>query len=237
MNWLSQHLSALTLREEQEGYFLGRGAKDESIARFGIRTWDALQEPIDDALFVSRYGSMGERLEDWMVWPLLSPRGRVIGIEGRHPSRKEITRYMLPQTEWFPVFTGMLPDVMERIWQGGDIWIVEGIFDLFPLEWVVPAKDVVLATQRARLTAKHIEFLRRFARQSGQYVRMVYDNDETGRKGVHDWVDDTGRKRWGGLRRLGRVGVKALEVKYSGKDPGDVWSKGGLSAMKRTFGV
>lgn len=235
VDWLKQHLDQLDLNENQEGYFLGRGAKEDSIARLGVRTWSDLPSASEDPVFTGRYGRHGEVLSGWMVWPLRCPRGRVIGLEGRHPNRKEITRYMLPRTDWFPVFTGMSPEVMLKIWQGGDIWVVEGIFDLLPLEWVIPTRDVVLATSRARLTERHVEFFRRFARQSGQYVHMVYDNDETGRKGVHDWVDDTGKKRWGALHRLHRVGVRSLEVQYQGKDPGDVWMKGGRSAMESMF--
>ena len=235
MNWLAEHFLRLSLDEDHEGYFLGRGAKFESIQRLGVRTWTPLPEDSPDETFNERYGSRGERLEGWVLWPLLCPRGHIIGCAGRRGTQKDITRFLLPEAAWQPIFTGLTPEVMGRIWTGGDIWIVEGIFDLFPLEWAVPDTDVVLGSERARLTFKHIEFLRRFSRGPAQWVKMVYDNDETGKKGVHDWTDDTGKLRWGALRRLERVGVKAINVEYRGKDPGEIWNNGGVAAIRAAF--
>lgn len=237
MNWLADHFSNLTLDEAHEGYFLGRGAQEASVVRLGVKTWRPLPEeaPFED--FRERYGDKGEKLEGWMLWPLLSPRGRVLGFAGRRYGEKTITRYLLPEGEWNPIWTGLTPEVMQRIWDGGDVFVVEGVFDLFPLEWVIPAKDVVLGSERARLTDKHIEFLRRFIRRPGQQVWMVYDNDEAGRKGVHGGVDETGKKRWGALQRLERVKVRAAALEYRGKDPGEVWNQGGLAGVRATFNL
>lgn len=242
MNWLADHFKTLALDEDHEGYFLGRGAKYDSIQRLGVRTWKPLPDVAPCPVFQERYGDpskggegRGEWLDGWAVWPLYCPRGRILGFEGRPAPDKRVTRYLLGEAEWHPLWLGLTPTEMRRIWEGADIWIVEGIFDLFALEWAIPEGDVVLSSLRARLTFKHVEFLRRFARGPAQWVRMVYDNDETGRKGVHDWTDDTGKLRWGGLRRLDRVGVKAVEVKYRGKDPGDIWNQGGASAVRAAF--
>lgn len=243
MNWLAEHFDRLSLDEDHEGYFLGRGAKESTLQRLQVKTWRPLPSPSPDETFRYRYSpkpeyggqGIGERLDGWALWPLYSPRGRVIGFAGRPVPQKEITRFLLPEAEWQPLFTGLTPETMAKIWNGADIWVVEGIFDLLPLEWAVPTEAVVLGSERARLTDKHIEFLRRHARHAGQRVYMVYDNDETGQKGVDGWVDDTGKSRWGALRRLSRVGVKPVKVTYSGKDPGEVWNRGGAAAVQATF--
>jgi DNA primase len=239
MNWLQAHLHTLSLTEDHEGYFLGRGAKEESIQRFGIKTWKRLAEQAPCPIFRERYGDpddgglgLGEWIEDWAVWPLFSPRGKVLGFEGRRLPEKKVTRYLLPEAGWHPLFFGLTPETMQRIWDGADVWIVEGLFDLFAMEWVVPEGDVVLASLRAKLTDKHVEYLRRFCRG---WVRMVYDNDEAGRHGVHDYIDENGKKRWGALRRLERVGVKAVSVEYRGKDPGEIWNRGGVAGVKAAF--
>ena len=224
MNWLASHLSGCSLREAHLGYFLGRGAKEESIAGFCIKTWQAMEEDAPDPDFCERYGDKGERLGDWAIWPLFSPRGRVLGFEGRRLPEKNITRFLLPEAGWQPLWFGLTPEVMKRI--------VEGLFDLFAMEWAVPEGDVVLASLRAKLTDKHVEFLRRFCRG---WVRMVYDNDEAGQHGVHGFVDDNGKKRWGALQRLDRVKVKAVCVSYRGKDPGEVWNHGGVVGVQATF--
>ena len=235
MNWLSTHLPTLTLTESHEGYFLGRGASEESIIQHGVTSWANLPEPCSDPEFADRYGEHGERLEDFAVWPLFSPRGDLIAIEGRPiPAYglRKAERYLLTEAEWQPIWFGLTPETMERIWNGCDVWIVEGLFDLFALEWAIPKGDVVLASLRAKLTDKHVEFLRRFCKG---WVKMVYDNDEAGRNGVHDWIDDNGKKRWGALHRLERVEVKAMSVPYRGKDPGEIWNQGGIAGIRATF--
>jgi len=238
MNWLAAHFQTLTLDDDQEGYLLGRGAQEPTIERLGIKTWQALDEPCDDPVFCERYGDKGERLGDWMLWPLFSPKGRVIGCAGREGTKKNITRYMLPAADWNPVWTGLTPETMQRIWDGADLWVVEGIFDLFPMEWAIPDGDVVLGSERARLTDKHVEFIRRFMVRAGRcpnLVHMVYDNDETGKKGVHGWTDETGKVRWGAIKRLERVGVKATAPPYRAKDPGDIWSQQGAAGIRAAF--
>lgn len=232
MNWLAAHFPTLTLAEAHEGYFLGRGAKEESVTRLGIKTWQPMPEPSPDPDFCVRYGDNGERLGDWVLWPLYSPRGRVIGCAGRRGTSKTITRYLLPEAAWQPIWTGLTPETMQRIWNGADVWVVEGIFDLFPLEWAIPEADVVLGSERAKLTDKHVEFLRRFCQG---WVRVVYDNDEAGQHGVHGFIGDNGKKRWGALQRLDRVGVKAAAVMYRGKDPGEVWNHGGAAGVRAAF--
>lgn len=231
--WLTSHFTSLTLVEDHAGYFLGRGAKEESLARYGIKTWKALADASPDEAFRGRYGDAGEWIADsWALWPLFSPRGRILGFEGRKIPEKRVTRYLLPEAAWQPLWLGLVPDTMERIWNGADVWIVEGLFDLFAMEWVVPKGDVVLASLRAKLTDKHVEFLRRFCKG---WVQMVYDNDEAGRHGVHGFIDEQKKKRWGALQQLQRVGVRATEIVYQGKDPGEIWNQGGAAAMRRAF--
>jgi len=232
MSWLLNHLPNLSLTEAHEGYFLGRGASEESICQFGIKTWQPLLEDCPELDFCERYGTKGELLGDWAIWPLFSPKGKVLGFEGRKLPEKMVTRYLLPDAGWHPLWFGLTPQTMQRIWAGADVWIVEGLFDLFAMEWAVPSGDVVLASLRAKLTDKHIEFLRRFCRG---WVKMVYDNDEAGQHGVHGFIDEKGRKRWGALQYLNWVKVRAVAVNYRGKDPGEIWNQGGVAAMRAAF--
>jgi DNA primase len=79
-----------------------------------------------------------------------------------------------------------------------------------------------------------VEFLARFCTNT---VYMVYDNDPTGRKATHGWVDDvTGKHRMGALDLLTKAGMRAVDYPYHGKDPGDVWSKRGIDGLLATFG-
>lgn len=227
------------LPEAAEGYLLGRGMRERTIHRLGITLWTPPQTPAPDEAFRERYGEngRGEYLAGRLVCPALSPRGDLLGFEARSwQGEKRITDYRLPEASWNPFFLGLTPEAMRKLWDGGDVWIVEGLFDLAPMERVVPGKDVVLATVRAKLSDAHIAFLKRILKPSAM-VHMVYDNDETGRKQIDGWVDEkTGKRRWGALQRLGHVGVGCRDIPYrGGKDPGEIWDTGGEEALRRAF--
>lgn len=235
MNWLAEALSQQHLTEDVEGYLLGRGVREESIEELGIITWQADYDTIKDPYFNKKYGKGEGQLDltGWLICPVYSPRGNVIGFEARNTKAKALSEFVLPEATWNPVWLGLTPNAMERIWAGGDVWVSEGLFDRCPLEWVIPEADVSLATLRARMTDKHVEFLRRFCKG---WVHMVYDQDEQGRKATHGWTDQDGRFRWGALQKLGRVGLKSRDVPYSGgKDPGEIWDKGGAAALRSAF--
>jgi DNA primase len=235
--WLHHVSLHSPLSEAAEGYALSRGVREHMIRDMGMFEWDTSavpETPIDPA-FVSSAGPLGQRINGRLCTPVRSPRGEIIGIEARRwDGVKHLFQYLAPQAEWHPVFLGLTSSAMQRIWDGGDVWIVEGVFDLGPLEQVVPQKDVVLATLRARISPHHVKFLRRFCRGT---VHMVYDNDETGRRQTEGWTDPvTGKRYWGAIQSLSRVGIRVRDVRYrGGKDPGEIWDAGGLPALKRAF--
>lgn len=192
-------------------------------------TWRLLEEPCPDPVWCKRYGSRGQALQGWMGIPLLSPAGEVVGLDARNIHEKKVRRTVLPQAEWHPVWIGVAPR-MKDIWDGSDVWIVEGPFDLFALEWAVSSP--VLAAGRAKLTPRQVEFLRRFLKGTAY---MVFDNDEAGQNGTFGYVNEQGQKRLGALQFLERAGVKADHIKYDGKDPGDIWDRGGEEAVQAAF--
>lgn len=232
MNWLSDALKQCSLTEDVEGYLLGRGAKEATIREEGMVTWTPLKQDIPDGQFVQWFGRHGERLAGYLICPMYSPLGEVIGFEARNTHQKIIRDYRMPEAAHHPFWLGTRRAV-QKLWEGGDAWVVEGLFDLCPLEWVVPEKDAVLASVRAKLTMSHVEFLRRFCR--GQ-VNVVYDNDESGRKGTFGFIDESGKKQMGALDWLKRVGLQCRDVPYEGgKDPGVLWDKGGASTVRDAF--
>lgn len=231
-SWLEKALAACVLTDSVEGYLLGRGAKEITIAAEGIVTWCPPVDPAPDPDFRKAHGEHGERLEGYLVCPVRSPRGSLIGFESRATHVKRIVDYRLPEAAWNPFWLGTRK-AMPALWAGGDAWIVEGLFDMCPLEWAVPGTDAVLASVRAKLSKKHVEFLQRFCKG---WVHMVYDRDATGRKSTVGWVDETGKHRYGALDVLQRVGLKCRDVFYSGgKDPGELWDKGGVAAIRAAF--
>lgn len=230
--WLSTHLETLSLSEECEGYAMGRGASSDTIERLGLREWVPAATPAPSQNFIERYGKYGEKLDGMVTIPLRGPTGTLIGIEARSRFEKRVSEFRLPESQWNPVAINT-PRVAEALWKGGSAWVVEGVWDLAALEWCVPSRDAVLATLRAGLAHNTVEFLARFCTNT---VYMVYDNDETGRRATYGWVDtQTGKHRPGAISLLTKAGVRVVDYRYQGKDPGDVWSKGGIDKLRHTF--
>jgi hypothetical protein len=232
-SWIEDNLRLLSLEEDAEGYLLGRGATPDSIERLGIREWSSAESPSPSPAFNARYGPRGEALTGMLFIPLRAPSGRLIGFEARSRFEKRVTEFRTPEAEWCPVLIGA-PHAAEKLWSGGSAWIVEGVFDLFAMEMVVPNTDAVVATLRAGLSYRNADFL---ARLCSHTVYMVYDNDEAGRRATLGWVDpQTGKYRQGALDLLKRRGVRwVTDYRYLGKDPGEVWSSGGMMKMRRIF--
>lgn len=219
--WLNESLSACTLTEPVEEYLLSRGAREASYLEMGIKTWQPPSSQAPCELFRKRYGNRGERLQGCLVTPFHSPSGKLVGFEARRTTKKWISDYrLMPECKWLPIWLGT-NRAMQKLWDGGSVWVVEGLFDLFALEWVIPETDAVLASVRAALSYAHVQFLRRFA----GYVHMVYDEDETGREGNEKAIFS-----------LNRVKVQCGEVRYcGGKDPGEIWDRGGEEALHLAF--
>lgn len=225
---LEKALRANSLTEEAEGYLLGRGVKESTYKALGAVVWQPLPEPLPLEGGWLRFGreGRGELLEGRLILPLRCPRGKLLGFEARSIYKKEIARFLLPRAEWLPVWGNMTTENMVKIWNGGNVWIGEGFFDAAALEWAVPEGDVCLASMRAKLTKKHIDFLKRFCRG---IVNMVYDNDETGRLGTHG----DGDRVWGALKSLQVAKIPCRDVLYTGgKDPGEVWVKRGADGLR-----
>ena len=231
--------SGRQLPEDAEGYLLGRGIREETIHRLGISLWRTPADPAPDVEFIKRYRNDDGSwyLDGRLTCPVYSPRGDVIGFEARAwRGVKRITDYRLPPASWNPFLIGLTPESMQKLRDGGNAWIVEGLFDLGLIERIVPETDVVFATVRAKVSDTLVEFLRRWLRP-GAWVYVVYDMDETGKKQMYGWTDEkTGKERWGAVRRLERVSIPAQAVSYrGGKDPGEIWERTGLDGLRAAF--
>lgn len=229
--WIEEHLTSLSLSEEAEGYLLGRAATLESIERLGFVVWEPSSTKAPSEAFRKRYGDRGEMLSGMITYPLRSPCGTILGFESRSMVEKRISEFRTPESAWNPVLVNT-PESVRRMWAGGSVWVCEGVFDLLALELVVPPGDAVVATLRAGLSKRHVDFLARFCRDR---VYMVYDNDDTGRKATLGWTRPDGKFQRGALDLLRRAGLPVIDFRYRGKDPGEVWSSGGLPKLRRVF--
>jgi DNA primase len=222
------------LTESAEGYLLGRGLTEQAIVDLEIGIWEPTSAaPMGD--FRKRYEPAGQRIAGWLVCPLRDGRGGLLGFEARCMTEKAVTEYKLPRAFWNPVFIG-LSRAMPRIWDGADVWIGEGLFDMGALEHIVPDRDVTLAALTAKINLHHVRFLSRFVRGT---VHLVFDRDAKGRKATVGYTNDEGKWRRGAIDSMERVGIRCRDVGYrcppGCKDPGDIWEQYGDEGLRRAF--
>jgi hypothetical protein len=189
-----------------------RGASDEAIQ--GIRAFTMRETSVPDTSFQD-LGKGASKVQGWIGFPVTSPVG-IVGVEFRNPDKKEIVKHYLSSASWSPTWIGT-PDYTRRCFETSPLWVVEGVFDLFPLLWAVP--HPIVSASKAFLTRRQVDFIVRFAKNG---VRLVLDNDEYGNRSLY------GENGKGLLAILQRSGVRDVRpVTYSGKDPGEVWNRGG----------
>lgn len=214
-------IASSSLSEAARDYLQARAFSDHLIDALGITVWPNVDIPCPDPQFSKQFGAKGEALVGHLITPLRSPRGSLIGMEARtYQGKKQVSKYLLPIAEWNPVWIGA-DSFFSNIYNGGEVWVVEGLFDLAALNRVVPPTDAVLSSLRAKLTDKHIHFLKRFASR----VNMVYDRDQAGRSGTLRALKD-----------LRNASIPCRDIPYrGGKDPGEIWDKSGDFGLKEAF--
>jgi DNA primase len=236
--WLNDRLLSAhhEIPEEAEGYVIGRGLSEALFRSMGVGVWKTDLTAPDPSF--QKLGKGGAMVEGWLSIPIRNPVGKLLGVEFRTwQGEKKVRKFFLPEAQWSPVFYGNWPLDLHKVWEGGDVWVVEGIFDMC-VSKIVPDKDVVLSTGGAALSSDNLEFLSRFLSRRA-YFNLVYDNDETGRRQATGFNDEkTGRRVPGVPERLKRVGINCRVIRYSGgKDPGEIWNSGGTPALRKAFNL
>lgn len=228
--WLEEALEASSLSEDSRDSLMGRGATSEILSSWKIRNFQLPYDKCPDPALARRYGSRFDVFEGKILFPLYSARGHLLGFDSRSPEKKDEIRFLLPESQWHAVWIGM-PSAMSRIWEGQDIVIVEGRFDVFAaLHGVQNA--AVLGSGPAHLSGKQVEFLRRWTvliKKSEFHQAMVhlaYDIDATGQRGSYR-----------SLKELRELGILCSKVRYGsmGDDPGVLWDRGGVESVRKVF--
>jgi DNA primase len=135
---------------------------------------------------------------------------------------KRVHQYRTLNAQWNPYALGA-EEGFKALWELGDLWVVEGIFDKISLDKVIPSCDACISTLRAGMDAITMDMIERFYTPAST-IYICYDNDETGQKKSY-WLQREMKKR----------GMRAVIWKYRGKDPNDVWTQGGDQALRRMF--
>lgn len=162
-----------------------RGVSDDQIDLFQIGHLDRSLPPGCPKEF-TEWARGGARLDDVYVLPLTNVLGAVRGLQFRHVARERsgYDDFIVDKGE--AVLFG-LAQAMPHIWKTESIFLVEGGFDLFPVQRAFPG---VVAT----LTARVVESLTRVLRRMVTEVWLGYDMDPTGRKACASFAREHGKE-------------------------------------------
>lgn len=216
MTWLDDFAAhAVSLLDDRVREALyARGVTDEQVALYGIGYINGrLPElPYSEAFLKETW--QGRKLDDCYVFPLTNVLGEVKGFQFRHVERGRTgyTDYIGDKSE--AVLFG-LAQAMPHVWRTGSAWLVEGNFDLFPIQRHFPG---VIATLTARVVDVFVPVLRRLVVGD---LFLGYDMDVPGRRGVTNF-----KKFHGADFNVREVVYPTPVMPVTGKkakDPGDLW--------------
>lgn len=160
-----------------------RGVSSDQIRQFRIGYIDRVLPPGLPEEF-HRFSHNGLRLDDSLVLPLTNVLGQIKGLQFRHvtPEVRGYLTYYHDRDE--SVYFG-LGQAIPSMWGSERAFVVEGAFDVFPLQRVYPETFAALTLGTSESLAK---MLRRFVKQ----VWIGYDNDRDGLRACQDFQNDYG---------------------------------------------
>lgn len=209
----------LTERVREELY--GRGVTDEQISLYGLGYVNGSYPTEGVPSDFGPWCKDGEKLRDVIVLPLTTPTGAIRGFQFRQVDReKKGYQTYMPYKEEALLFG--LGQAMPHVWATQSIWLVEGAFDLFPLQRHFPG---IVAT----LTAKVPEPLVRVMRRLVRTVWVGYDADPTGKSATKQFEREF-RSEFQ-VRPVYYPSVRAFGSDRPIKDPGELWEAWGDEQM------
>lgn len=214
MSWIEELVTAAhgDLEDEHREALWNRGVSETQIRDYRL---GYLGRNIPDLgypdKFLRWYDRNLSQLQDVFLFPLTTPLGDVRGLQVRSvsPDRKGYLDYIGYKEE--PVFFG-LSQAMPAVWATQTVVLVEGAFDLFPIQRHFPG---CVATLHAGVPPGLWRIFRRMVQQ----IWLIYDNDATGRKVSYDILKkyrDTFDIKIFKYPNI-RMGGKPV------KDPADLW--------------
>lgn len=219
MTWLDDiaDFAASKIDDRVREAYWGRGADDNQIALYRLGYIDRSLPEADLPPDFLRWSGHGEKLANSYVLPLTNALGEVRGFQFRSvdESVRGYMDYFADDTE--AILFGLGPAI-KAMWRSGRAVLVEGAFDLFPIQRVVPE---VIATITAKVAPSFARVLRRHAKK----VYISYDRDKMGKMGSSNFRRTYG-KDYEEVVDVEYPDVTTLEGKVA-KDPNEIWSAWG----------
>lgn len=200
----------------------GRGVTDEQIDLFQLGYLSGILPPLGPEARDFCEWARGEgRIDDVFVLPLTNALGQIQGLQFRHveQGRKGYREYVIERDE--PVYFGFA-QAIPHIWEQERAFVVEGAFDVFPVQRVVP---YTFATLTARVPEQLIRFLRRLV----SHVSLGYDMDKAGREACARFASAHGADFE--VQTINYPPARLADGKLA-KDPSEIWEAWGDERLR-----
>jgi len=207
-------------------YLAARGVTEQQVYDLGLGyipedKWPPYIDPSkateEESFFLDK-SKKGYKLRGKVLFPMTNAMGSLRGFQVRSPNPdvKDYWKFYDLHSDVDAIFFG-LDRAMPHIWRTEEIVLVEGIFDLFPVQRVFP-NAVCVGT--ARISDLQLKFLQRHVK----HVRFMFDNDEYGEGAYRKF-------RYEHSRDFQSV----QNLSYLGKDPSESWARLGEAKFMAQF--
>ena len=190
-----------------------RGVSDEQVEQFNIGYVNKKLPP-DCPLDFTKQFHGGDKLSHMYCFPLSNTIGQIKGFQFR-PVNRAIRGYQdYVNQHGEPILFG-LGQAMPHVWETGTITVVEGVFDLFPLQRHLGSTVACLS---AHIPESMIRTMGRLCKK----IILGFDNDPTGRRSSIEF-----QREYKNKYEIVDLGAKYPKTPMPNgkvvKDPGDLW--------------
>lgn len=199
-----------------------RGASDEQAALYQIGHLDGCLPEGEYPQSFLRWCGVEGRLDDVFVLPLTNVLGDIRGLQLRHVDRERSGYMDYIDANDEAILFG-LGQAASTMWAEQRVWLVEGAFDLFPVQRFFPG---TVSTLTARVTEPLLRLMRRLVTR----VWLGYDMDVPGRKACERY-----KKQLATEFDVHIVSYPKVSMGGTGKfakDPGDLWETVGDARLQ-----
>ena len=218
MTWLDDltEVAHQGLNEQAVDAYLARGVSESQLSLYRLGYLDHLPDLAYPPPF-REWVAQRPSLREIMVLPLTNTLGTVRGVQFRTVTKGRSAYSDFIEATDEPVLFG-LAQAMPFVWEHRSVFLVEGGFDLFPVQRVCAG---VVATLTARITSSMVRLLRRLVDR----IWVGYDADTTGRNAAADFVKYNSEDF--DIRVVRYPQVPMVGTARLTKDPGDLWETWG----------
>lgn len=224
MTWLDDLVSFSKgqLPDRAREALYARGVTDEQIEVYEIGYFNGRLPEGDFPDKFIEWSQGGSKLTDVFCLPLTNTLGAVRGLQFRYVERAR-KGYMdcIPDKSEAVLFG--LAQAMPHVWKTGEVYLVEGGFDLFPIQRIIPG---TIAT----LTARVVDPLYRVLRRLCSKIWLGYDMDRTGQAASHKFRKEHGREFE--VLIVSYPQIPKSDGKGLTKDPGELWEEWGDNRLR-----